>query len=181
MVTEITEIKEIRKKLNLTQHDLAKHAGVSQSLIAKVEAGRLDPTYTNAVKIFTALDSLSKKQDVKAEEMMNEKIISILPNMKIEEAILAMKKYGFSQLPVIHDHKAVGMISEGSILNALINKKGKTIEDIMESPPPIVSFDSSMQIIANLLKYFQMVLVSKKGKLIGVITKTDLLAKMYNK
>ena len=55
MVIEIREIKEIRKKLGLTQGQLANMANVSQSLIAKIEAGRLDPTYSNATKIFEAL------------------------------------------------------------------------------------------------------------------------------
>ncbi|MFQ5647816.1 MAG: helix-turn-helix transcriptional regulator, partial [Candidatus Aenigmatarchaeota archaeon] len=41
---EITEIRKIRKKLGLTQSQLAQEARVSQSLIAKIEAGKLDPT-----------------------------------------------------------------------------------------------------------------------------------------
>ena len=58
---DIKQVKEIRKKLGLTQSELAKKAGVSQSLIAKVEAGTLDPTYSNAKKIFAAFDMLAKK------------------------------------------------------------------------------------------------------------------------
>ena len=179
MVIDIKEIKEIRKKLDLTQGQLAKRADVSQSLIAKIEAGRLDPTYSNAIKIFDALKDFGEKQEVKAEQIMSEKMISILPDDSIKDAITKMKKQGFSQLPVIQEHKAIGLISESDILDSLIENKGETVEDIMEGAPPVVSGETSASVISNLLKYFQMVLVSKKGKLVGVITKTDLLAKMY--
>lgn len=181
MVLSIKEIKDIRKKLGLTQFELAKRAQVSQSLIAKIEAGRLDPTYSNAMKIFTALEDLGKKDEIKAEKIMNDKIISVTPDTQIKEAILKMKKHGFSQMPVITEHKAIGVITESDILNSLIEKKGKLVDDIMDSPPPVISSDASATVVSNLLKYFQMILVSRKGVLVGVITKTDLLGKMYNK
>ena len=179
MVIEKKEIKEIRKKIGLTQGQLAKRANVSQSLIAKIEAGRLDPTYSNATKIFDALRDLGEKQELKAEQIMGEKMLSILPSSSIKGAIKKMKDHGYSQLPVIQDNKAIGIITEAAILNAIIEDKGKFVDDIMEGAPPVVDFATTISAVSNLLKYFQMVLVSKKGKLIGVITKTDLLAKMY--
>ena len=60
---ELEEIKKIRKKLELTQTELADRAGVSQSLIAKIEAGRIDPTYSKTKKIFAALSDLEKRGD----------------------------------------------------------------------------------------------------------------------
>jgi len=180
MILDIKEIKDIRKKLGLTQSQLANLSSVSQSLIAKIEAGRLDPTYSNAIKIFDALTQFGEKKGLKAEEIMNIKIISITPDSNIRDAILKMRKNSFSQLPVIHDHKAIGMISEASLLDSLLEKKGNSVSDVMDSPPPIISFDAGLDVVTNLLKYFQMVLVSKKGNLIGVITKTDLIGKVYH-
>ena len=147
--------------------------------IAKIESGRLDPTYSNAMKIFSAVDTLERKKEAKAEEIMSEKIISVTPDTSLRETISKMKKHGISQLPVIVEHKAVGIITESDILEALLNKKGNTVEDVMESPPPVVSTESSLSVVSHLLKYFQMVLVSKRGSLTGVITKSDLLAKAY--
>src|SRR3989338_5241600 len=51
MIAEITEIKIMRKRHGLTQTQLAKLSGVSQSLIAKLEAGIIDPSYSNVKKI----------------------------------------------------------------------------------------------------------------------------------
>src|SRR3989338_4765884 len=179
MPYELEEIKEIRKKFGLTQSQLANRAGVSQSLIAKVEAGRLDPTFTKAKKIFEAIDSLGKKQEVKAEEAMTKNLISVKPDDDIREAIKKMKKANISQMPVIDEHKSIGIVSEAIILEAIMNNKGKKIKDIMEDSPPIVSKNTTINAVSNLLRFYPIVLVSEGGELKGIITKSDLLGKIY--
>jgi len=179
MPYELDEIKHIRKKLGLTQFQLAQRANVSQSLIAKIESGKLDPTYTNAKKIFTALSDLEKKKELKAEDIMNDKIISVKPNDEIKSAISKMKKYQISQMPVIQENKPIGFISESIVLEHLTEKKAELVKEIMEESPPIVPKETSSQVISNLLKHYPMVLVSKAGNLVGLITKADLLGKLY--
>jgi predicted transcriptional regulator len=140
MRPELDEIKHIRKRLNITQSGLAKISNVSQSLIAKIEAGRIDPTYTNVRKIWDAIESLSNKKEKKAKDIMQKGIISIPPDKNIKDGIKQMRKYGISQIPVINDNKSIGLISESIILNALI--EGRTnlaVKDIMEDPAPVVS------------------------------------------
>lgn len=179
MPYEIEEIKNIRKKLGLTQFELAKRANVSQSLIAKVESKRLDPTYSNAQKIFSALSDLEKKKELKALDIMNKKVISVSPDDKIKKVILKMRKYQISQLPVILNNKAIGLISESIVLEHLIKGQSEIVSEIMAECPPVISEETASQVISNLLKYYPMLLVSKSGNLIGIITKSDLLGKLY--
>ena len=179
MTYELEEIKKIRIKLGMTQTQLANRAQVSQSLIAKIESGRIDPTYTKTKKIFAALSELEKKEEIKAEQLMNSKIISVTPNTSIKEAIGKMKKFQISQLAVIDEHKLIGLVSESTILDSLLKSKGTIVKDIMQDSPPIVSKKTSIQVVSNLLKHYPMVLVSEEGKLIGLITKSDLLGKLY--
>ena len=179
MTYELEEIKKIRKKLGMTQTELAYRAGISQSLIAKIESGRIDPTYTKTMKIFAALSELEKKEEIKAEQIMKTKIISIDSGTTIKEAIDRMKKFQISQLPVIDNTKLVGSVSESTILDALLKSKATKVKEIMQESPPIVSKTTSIQVVSNLLKHFPMVIVSKEGKLIGLITKTDLLGELY--
>jgi|TARA_B100001964_G_C14220762_1_gene595186 predicted transcriptional regulator len=179
MPYELSEIKKIRKSLDLTQVDLSKRANVSQSLIAKIESGKIDPTFTKTKKIFETLNDLENKEEIKAEELMNKKIISIFPSNNIKESINKMKKSGISQMPVLDNNNVVGLVSESTLLDALISKKNKKVSDIMEESPPVISKTASTQIISNLLKHYPMVLVSESGKLIGLITKADLLSKLY--
>ena len=68
MTKTLDEIKRLRKKYHLTQQELAKRAGVSQSLIAKIEAGLLDPTYTRAEQIFGALENVEEQKELKAKD-----------------------------------------------------------------------------------------------------------------
>jgi len=179
MAYELGEIKQIRKNLGLTQSELAEHAGVSQSLIAKVEAGLLDPTYSNAQKIFDALDNIGKKKQVKAEEVMSKTVVALDPEDDIRDAIKKMKKHEISQIPVIDNNKAVGFVSEAILLDSIIERKGEKIKDIMQDAPPIVSKDTDANLIAHLLKFNPLVLIAEKGKIKGVITKSDVLRKMY--
>jgi len=176
---ELTEIKKIRKSIGLSQIELANLANVSQSLIAKVEAGTLDPTYTKTKQIFEALENAGKKQEKKAEEVMAEKLISVKPDDNIKDAIKKMKKYGISQMPVIDDHKAVGLVSEAILLEALLEGTSTAIKDVMKDAPPLISKDSSIKVVSDLLKHYPMVLVGEKGKLKGAITKYDLLSKVF--
>lgn len=179
MLYELSEIKKIRKSLGLTQTDLAKRANVSQSLIAKIESGKIDPTFTKTKKIFDTLNDLENKEEIKAEELMNRKVISISPADSIKESVGKMKKFEISQMPVIDGHNVVGLVSESTLLDALMSKKSNKIEEIMEESPPTVSKNASVKVISSLLKHYPMVLVSDSGKLAGLITKADLLAKLY--
>ena len=179
MTYELEEVKKIRKKLGLTQTELANRSGVSQSLIAKIESGRIDPTYTKTKKIFAALSDLEQKEEIKAGQIMTDKIVSVNSHEPIKDVIVKMKKFQISQLPVIDGNHLVGFVSESTVLDALLNAKAKQVKEVMQESPPIVSKQTSIQVVSNLLKHFPMMLVSEEGKLIGVITKSDLIGKLY--
>ena len=179
MTYELEEIKTIRKKLGITQAELANRANVSQSLIAKIESGRIDPTYTKTKKIFAALSELENKEEIKAEQLMTGRIVGVSSGTSIKEAIVKMKKFQISQLPVIDGSKLVGLVSESTILDALLKSKASQVKEIMQDAPPMVSKTTSIQVVSNLLKHFPLVAVSEHGRLIGLVTKSDLLGKLY--
>lgn len=177
---DIQDIKTIRRQLGITQAELAYRAKVSQSLIAKIESGLIDPTFNNAKKIFDALSELQGKKAVLAGDIMQKKIISVMPKTNINEAIKKMKKYEISQLPVVDKGKCLGLVSESILLDEIIKgSQEKKIKEIMKDSPPIVPLKSNIDIISNLLKFFPMVLISDNGKLKGLITKADVIRKIY--
>jgi len=177
---ELEEIKLLRKKAGLTQVQLARFAKVSQSLIAKIESQKIDPTYSKAKKIFDALEGLLEKKSLKARDIMTSHTITLLPEQTIKEAVQKIKKYGISRLPVLDKHP-IGLVSEATILGAIEQKKSlKThVKEIMEDAPPTVSLTTTSDVITNLLRYFGLILVVDKGKIKGVITKADMIVKGF--
>lgn len=184
MVYELEEIKSIRKKFGLTQTELAKKADVSQSLIAKIESKRIDPTFTKVKKIFDVLDELKNKNELKAKDIMTKKLIYVNADDNITNAINKMRKHEISQLPVFNKNNVVGFVSESIILDSISGNKAEKIKtliikDIMQDCPPIVSKNTSTSIVSGLLKYYPIVLVAESGKPTGVITKSDMLRTIY--
>ncbi len=176
MVFDITQLRKIRKQLGLTQHQFAKTAGISQSLIAKIESGKLDPTYSKVKKIEQALEILTKHHEKEAREIMNKNIISVQENEKVSKIIELMNKNSISQVPVLNVGNVLGLISESTILSKNLDDiKKLTAKDIMEESPPIIAKDTKIEVIKKLLQHYPIVLVKEKGKLIGLITKADLI------
>ena len=118
MITRtLDSIKTLRTKFHLNQKELADKAGVSQSLIAKIEANKIDPSFTKAQQIFQALDQLREQEEVKAKELMKTKVCFAQHNEPLKEIIKTMKMKGISQMPVMHKERVIGILSEGTILN----------------------------------------------------------------
>lgn len=178
MIHNLAEIKKIRKRVGLTQIELARISGVSQSLIAKVESGKIEPTFAKVKKISEALDNLNKKNNKRLSEIMVKKIIYCSKQDRVSVVIKKMKKYSISQLPVLESEKVIGLVTESTILEKISQGEVNELsaEDVMKESAPIVNHKSSIDVVSGLLKHFSIVLVSKKGKIIGLITKYDLLA-----
>lgn len=176
---EIKNIKQIRKVLGLTQAGFAKEAGVSQSLIAKIEAEKIDPTYSKVQKIFEALDRLNKKKEISAREIMQRKVITVKTNERVEEIIKIMRKKAISQVLVVDGKKTVGVVAEKDILDKIDKDLNSlTAKDMMVEPPPVISEDTKMSVLTSLIRYYSILIVAKKGEVTGVITKYDIIGKM---
>ncbi len=176
---ELQNLKKMRLALDLTQHQFAKRAGVSQSLIAKIESGRVDPTYSKVKQIEEALQLLSSKKEPNLEEIMTKKLITAKPSEKAAEVIKIMNSKNISQVPVVDGDNVIGLVSESSALEHAEKLKHSTAAEIMDEAPPIVPLASSISVVSNLLKHYPLVLVKKKGTLTGIITKADLLRKAF--
>ena len=95
MFPTLEDIAKRRRQLGLKQSELAKAAGVSQSLIAKLEAGTIDSSYTKVKTIFDVLERLEFKTKVQAEKLIHSEVISVQKRQPISEVVKVMKENGY--------------------------------------------------------------------------------------
>ncbi|MCK4968350.1 MAG: CBS domain-containing protein [Candidatus Aenigmarchaeota archaeon] len=180
MFPNISEIKKRRKKLELTQTQLAVHANVSQSMIAKIESNMIEPSYAIVCEIFEALNILENKNTIKAKNIMKKRTASLSPESLVTKSIKIMRKKEISQIPIIQNDIAIGSISEKTILEKIIEdpheSKNMTVSEIMDAPFPTIDEETPIDMILAILKHNQAILVLKKNKISGIITKADILS-----
>jgi len=182
MLPQLDEIPKKRKALGLTQSKLAQLAGVSQSIIAKIESGTVDPSYSIAKRLVEALEKESiQTSRPRVSEIMSRPVISVSRTQLVRDAVDMMRKRGYSQLPVFDGNRCVGSISEKTILDraargepleSLLNNR---VRDIMDSPLPMVNDDTPLEMVLGLLQGNYGVLVTKGESTIGILTKSDIL------
>jgi predicted transcriptional regulator len=182
----IQEIKKRRVSLGISQKKLAASVGVSQSLIAKIESSRVHPSYDVVKKIFEYLDRMEQPRTGLARDVERRELVWVKKNEKLREAAEKMRFHGFSQLPVRDDRGedvCVGSISERQIVQGLLNEEAnpkifyeKPVSEIMQEQFPVVDEALPIPAVALLLQHSQAVLTARRGKIIGIITPSDLLS-----
>ena len=181
MLPSLSEIERRRKDLGLTQSKLATLAGVSQSIIAKIEAGSVDPSYSVVARIIVALERMGVAPSLRVNQLRSRPVVSISKMSLVREAVDLMRKKGFSQLPVFDGGRCVGSISEKTILDraargeSLQELLGRRVREIMDSPFPIVNDDTPLDMVLGLMQSNYGVLVSRGENVTGILTKSDIL------
>jgi len=191
----LDEIRQMRKRLDLSQRELASLAGVSQSLIAKIEKGSIDPSYGNVNKIFSAFEEVLKKRALEGKsagvsltvgDLATSGVISITPEQTLAEAVDKMVKGRFTQLPVMVGDRIVGGITDDRIRDYTIEETRNQrklydevmqvrVEDIMEAPFPILSEDTPIELASLHLQREEAVLITRRGAIVGILTSADFL------
>jgi len=178
---ELTSIKTKRQKLGIKQLELAFKAGVSQSMIAKIESNQMIPSYDLAKRIFLTLESLEHNNEKSCKDIMTRHFLSIQANKKIKEAAELMKKHNISQIPVFEGKRNVGSISESGIYNKLtdgIDKKKlfeSEIKEFFEPPFPTIPSSTPLSVALPLLRTINAILLTDNKEIMGIITKSDVL------
>jgi len=173
------DIKKLRLDLDLTQHELAVRAGVSQPLIARIEAGDVDPRLSTLRKIFNAFDA-ARKEKIQVVDIMHTPVIHTNSDSSIEEAARIMEEHGFSQMPVIDNGVPVGNISTDQIVRSMTDQDLRKVShllvrNIMGDSFPTISPKTDVNTVSRILEENPAVLVLEKGKVVGMVTKHDIM------
>ncbi len=166
-------LKKMRTEAGLTQGQLARLVGVSQAHIAKIEGEKVDPRLSTVNKI---LQILVGGRGKKCGEIMTRGVIVASPEDRIGKVSELMMRHAISQLPVVDGDRVVGMVTEeGIVRNLSPDIAEEPVERVMEPALPTVPEETDIGAIRPLLEAHPGVLVTRRGKLVGIITRSDLL------
>ncbi|MCA1812684.1 MAG: CBS domain-containing protein [Halobacteriales archaeon] len=179
-IPEPQDLRRWRQALGLTQAELAKRAGVSQPLIARIEKGSVDPRLSTLRGVVRALAS-AERDAVRLKEVMSSPVVAVRSLDTVGRAIEVMRTHGFSQLPVVQKGLPVGSVSERGIVHQLHGTRDPqalermAVRDIMGPSFPIVDPDTAVDTVYGMLDQHSAVLVMERGRLIGLVARSNLL------
>lgn len=116
---------------------------------------------------------------MRIKHWMIKDVVTISPEATVEEAIQLMKKHSIRHLPVTEGDRLVGLVTESSIrqyaLPAVMDKL--PIREVMIINPVTVDAEATLDEAAKLIYRYKIggLPVTHEGRLVGIITVTDLL------
>ncbi|WP_407414806.1 CBS domain-containing protein [Methanobrevibacter sp.] len=127
---------------------------------------------------------------ITVKEIMSKDLTVVSPTERLVHARRLMIEAHVGRLPVVEDDKLVGMITSKDLMRAFIDfrknvpeKHQKSqikevlVEDIMSSNPQYVSKEMSISEVSNIMieTGYNGLPVVEEGKVVGIITQTDIL------
>jgi predicted transcriptional regulator len=170
------DLCERRNALELTQSELAEMADVSQPLIARIEGGDVDPRLSTLRRIVNALEE-AEGGLLRARDLMHSPVVSVPPDESVHETKRLMDERGYSQLPVVRDGTARGLITNSAI-------RGRSDPDesvgnlpaaeVMHEMISTVEPDAPIDTVDSKLDHDDAVLVVEAEETVGIITEADI-------
>ena len=174
MILTTDDLKKLRLQSRRTQAELAAEIGVSQSYIARLERGSLDPKLSLVKKI---VDVLTGRTGKVCSDIMTADPVTIDARDVVSTAVSLMQENNYSQLPVLRGTQIVGIITEWDIIQNLQHDLHEISVQAVMSPSGALMVDetTSVDVIIPLFENYQAVLVQTQGRIQGIITQSDLL------
>ena len=121
-----------------------------------------------------------------AKDIMTKHVIATKPHALARHALVQILIGQYSGMPVINEQsEVVGVVSEFDLVktihkNASLDKV--TIEDIMTKSPLTVDVSEPIEKVIDIMieKGYLRIPVTENGKLVGVISRSDILRSYYD-
>ena len=105
-------------------------------------------------------------------------LVYVSPTDTVAVALERMDELGLTQIPVLEEGKAVGALRENRVLAKVVRDRElltTPVSEVMESSFPTVDVDASSNEVTKRLQTSPAVLVEEYGRIIGIITRHDVL------
>jgi len=109
-------------------------------------------------------------------------LVSVAPAAAVRQALNLMSTWGVSQIPVIENGESLGGLIEGTLMTRALAQPSlldRPVREVMESPFPEVDASSPTDRVgAMLTRESPAALVRKDGKVIGIVSRYDVLQQL---
>ncbi|HLG42898.1 MAG TPA: CBS domain-containing protein, partial [Planctomycetota bacterium] len=106
-------------------------------------------------------------------------VVSIRFDETVDRALALIREFNISQLPVIKDGAMVGVVTEGALLQKVLEGSAKgdaRIEYLIEKALPTIPTDAHLPRVMKVLQGSNAaVAVDANGKPVGILTRFDLI------
>jgi len=121
---------------------------------------------------------------VLVRDVMSKEVRVVRPDTSVKEVVATMNKFDIGSIVVVQGDRPVGIITERDILRRLVEPclapETLTARQVMTSPVLTISETANIEETAKLMarKRVKKLPVINNGKLVGMITYTDIVAKV---
>jgi len=116
---------------------------------------------------------------MQVKEIMK-KVITASPKLTVKEVAKLMSDKGIGSVVIIQNSKIVGIVTERDILKhfSSLSRQNLTIEKIMSKDVKTIDARATINEAATIMSEnkIKRLPVVEKGKLVGIVTATDLIA-----
>ena len=126
---------------------------------------------------------------LKAKDMMNKDIISVKRTTSLLEALKILVENNITGLPVVRDDASsslVGIVCEKDFLRLIYgvhNVESETVDSIMTPDPQCIDEGATVREVCDCMRSntFRRVPVVSKGRLVGIVSRRDIVSFMKNR
>lgn len=109
-------------------------------------------------------------------------LVSVAPAAMVRQALNLMNTWDVSQIPVVDDGEAIGTLLESTLMTRALAQPAlldRPVREVMDPPLPIVDAHfPTDRLGAMLTRESPAALVRKEGKLVGIVSRYDVLQQL---
>lgn len=130
-------------------------------------------------------NGLLELEDVRVGDVLKAKrgaapgLVSVTAGTDVRQAMALMRQYDISQIPVYHDDRLAGVLTENTVMRAVLENSqvlDERVGALMEPPMPTLKIDDPVRDAIGLLSQKNpCVLVLENGHAAGILTRTDVI------
>jgi CBS domain-containing protein/ribosome-associated translation inhibitor RaiA len=127
------------------------------------------------------LPRLIQLRNIKAKDIMSERLIICQRTERLSEVLGRMKKMDIHELPVVEGGKLLGMVSYDMFIKRKSLPLTTMVENLMVTPPKVDINDSITRVAeVMLVNNFRAVPVTSAGEIAGIVAREDIVNRLQD-